>query len=381
MPSFDESVKSSVSGALQDTQNVTSKVSQSTPKVAPSIFETGPKDVAIAVDRFGKRQISYVNQQAAGVKGAFDSFFANNKVIALTKGVLSDIAKTTNAALTAVNDSKKALESYTGLNLSSVGAAKASLMQASITTMSNVTGMDMQKVMRDSEDIQRIAANADIGDVNSLFNTANRLLGTNTVGTLFDTRSESSVFGSIMRQASELGMVDMFDTLWDKVYKNDQSYNGNFARYSASNSIPTVLYNGDLVMLNKLIDKLGGESIIQQYPTAITDFLGNYSAPYDTGPGDYPGIRTDIVNTMTRLDPEWLQFAPERSGSVRLDPFLKANNVILAIFTQDSLDTNKITSATSVAKPEAVSALIASSYPKQSTAGLLRAFYPNIPYA
>lgn len=381
MPSFDESVKSSVSGVLQDTKNVTAKVAQATPKVAPSIFETGPKDIAIAVDRFGKREIAYVNQQAAGIKGAFDSFFANNKVIALTKGVLSDIAKTTNAALTAVTESKKALENYTGLNLSSVGAAKASLMQASITTMSNVTGMDMQKVMRDSEDIQRIAAGADIGDVNSLFNTANRLLGTNTVGTLFDTRTESSVFGSIMQQASELGMVDMFDTLWDKVKKNDEGYNGNFARYSASNSIPTVLYNGDLVMLNKLIDKLGGDSIIQQYPTAITDFLGNYSLPYDTDPGAYPGIRTEIVNTMTRLDPEWLQLRPEHSGSSRLDPFLKANNVVLAIFTQDSLDTSKIPSATSVAKPEAISALIAGSYPRQSPTSLLRAFYPNIPYA
>jgi len=381
MPSFEESVKSSVSGVTKDTQNVTAKVAQAAPKVAPSIFETGPKDVVVAVDRFGKRSVSYVNQQAAGIKGAFDGFFSNNKIISLTKSTLSDIAKTANSALTAVNDAKKQLENYTGLNLNSIGAAKASLNEAAITTMSNVTGMDMQKVMRDSQSIQRIAAGADLGDVNSLFTAANRLLGTNTVGTLFDTRSESAVFGSLLQQASQLGMIDLFDKLWDKVYANDQQYNGNFARYSASNSIPSVLYNGDLEMLNKLIDKMGGDAIMQQYPTAITDFLGNYNVPYDTSPGEYPTLRTKIVDTMTRLDPQWLKFDDAHSGSYRLDPFLKANEVVLAIFTQSSLDTSLIAQAKSDANPESICALIASSYPRQSGSSLLRAFYPNIPYA
>lgn len=381
MPSFEESVKSSVSGVMTDTQNVTAKVAQATPKVAPSIFETGPKDVTVAVDRYGKRAVSYVNQQAAGIKGAFDGFFSNNKIISLTKSTLSDIAKTANSALTAVNDAKKQLENYSGLNLSSLGAAKASINTAAITTMSNVTGMDMQKVMRDSENIQRIAAGADMGDVNSLFTAANRLLGTNTVGTLFDTRSESAVFGSLLQQASQLGMIDMFDKLWDKVYKNDQQYNGNFARYSASNSIPTVLYNGDIEMLNKLIDKMGGDAIIQQYPTAITDFLANYNAPYDTSPGAYPELREKIVATMNRLDPQWLKFDAAHSGSYRLDPFLKANEIVLAIFTQSSLDTSLIAQAKSSANPESICALIASSYPRQSGSSLLRQFYPNIPYA
>lgn len=381
MPSFDESVKNAVNTAQTDTGDVTAKIASTTPKIASSIFETGPKDAVVVADRFGKRAVSWVNQEAAGIKGAFDGFFSNNRIISLTKSTLKDIATTANSALKAVNDSKKQLENYTGLNLSSVGAAKASLNNAAVTTMSSVTGYDMQRVMRNADEIQRISENADLSSVNSLFSTANRLLGTETIGNLVDMRSESSVLGSLLQQASQLGMTDMFDTLWDKVDKNDKMYNDNIARYSASTSVPTVLYNGDLVMLNKLIDKLGGESILQQYPTAITDFLGNYTTAYDITPGDYPTLRNDITTTMSRLDPEWLKLDSDNSGTYKLDPFLKANNVVLGIFQSGAVDMAGVSTAQAKVDPVAVSALIASSYPKQSGSSLLKAYYPNIPYA
>lgn len=381
MPSFDESVKNVVNTPTKDSGDVTAKIATSSPKIASSMFETGPKDALVVADRFGKRTVSWVNQQAAGVKGAFDGFFSNNRIISLTKSTLKDITTTATSALKAVNDSKKQLEAYTGLNLSSIGAAKASLNNAAITTMSSVTGYDMQKVMRDSEEIQRVAANADFSSVNSLFTTANRLLGTQTVGNLVDMRSESSILGSLMQQASQLGMTDLFDDLWTKVDKNDKQYNDTIARYSASNSIPTVLYNGDLVMLNKLIDKLGGEAILLQYPNAITDFLGSYTTDYGTTPGDYAEIKASIITTMNRLDPYWLQWDSNRTGTYRLDPFLKANETVLAIFQYDAVGMSGVPTATAVVDSVAVSAMIASSYPRQSGSSLLRAFYPNIPYA
>lgn len=381
MPSFDQSVKDAVNTPQTDSGNVTAKVASSSPKIASSIFETGPKDAIVVADRFGKRAVSWVNQEAAGIKGAFDGFFSNNRIIALTKSTLKDIGTTANSALKAVNDSKKQLESYTGLNLSSLGAAKASLNNAAITTMSSVTGYDMQRVMRNADDIQRIASNADLGSVNSLFSTANRLLGTEAIGNLVDMRSESSVLGSLLNQASQLGMPDMFDKLWDKVDKNDKMYGDNIARYSAAISVPTVLYNGDILMLNKLIDKLGGESILQQYPTAITDFLGNYVTAVDATPGDYPALRVSISDTMARLDPEWLKLDSTHSDTYRLDPFLKANNVVLAIFQSGAVDMSTVANAQAQVDRVAVSALIASSYPKQSGSSLLKAYYPNIPYA
>lgn len=377
MTNFSDSVQAAVNTTTADTGDVTAKIAQTAPKVASSIYETGPKDAVVAVDRYGKRAVSWLNQEAAGVKGAFDGFFSNNRILSLGKSTLNEIGQTANSALKAVADAKKQISSYTGLNLNSLGAAKASLQNAAVTTLANVSGLDTSKIMRDTDNVLRISSRADAGSVTSLFSAANSILGTTVVGKLFDTQSESAVWGSLMQQASQLGMTDLFDTLWDKVDKNDKQYGGNVAYYSASNSIRTVITNGDTVMLNKLIDKLGGSAIMAQYPLAITDFLANYAIDYDATPGDYPQIRSDLVTTLNRLDPTWLV----QDGFHRTDPFTNANQSILAIFTQNSVDTSLVDTATATADPDSVTALIASSYPRQSSTTLLRAFYPNIPYA
>lgn len=349
--------------------NVTDNVSKTIPKVASSIFESGPKDAMVAVDSYGKRAVSFINQEAAGVKGKFDGFFSNIRILSTAKDTLKAAAQTATSAMKAVNDARSQIENYTGLNLSSVGAAKASLNSAAITTLANVSGYDVNRVMRDGEQIQRIASNADLGSVNGLYTAANRLLGVGSVGNLVDMRSDGSVLGAMMAQASQLGMTDLFDKLWDKVADDDNRYGGSTARYSASSSIAAVLQNGDLVMLNKLIDKLGGNAILQQYPNAISTFLNNYRVDYDATPADYNKIRTDLTNTFNRLDPKWVSFDANGVKVYSLDAFSNATNVVMAIFGfRKDVDTQV-----------AVSALISSSYPKQSASSLFRAYYPNMP--
>ncbi|QXO10905.1 hypothetical protein pEaSNUABM54_00079 [Erwinia phage pEa_SNUABM_54] len=349
--------------------NITTDVSKSIPKVASSIFESGPKDALVAVDSYGKRAVSFINQEAAGVKGKFDGFFSNIRILSTAKDTLKSAAQTATSALKAVNDAKSQLENYTGLNLSSLGAAKASLNNAAITTLANVSGYDVNRVMRDGEAIQRIASNADLGSVNGLYTAANRLLGVGSVGNLVDMRSDGSVLGALMSQAGQLGMTDLFDKLWDKVSADDNLYGGSTARYSANQTVASVLQNGDLVMLNKLIDKLGGSAILQQYPDAFSRFLNNYRIDYDSTPADYDTIRNSITTTFNRIDPNWMTLAANGVTEYQLAPFANATNIVMAIFGfRKGADVRAATSA-----------LIASSYPKQSASSLFRAYYPNMP--
>lgn len=367
--SVNKALADSTAAGKKTAGNVTDTVSKTIPKVASSIFESGPKDAVVAVDSLGKRAVSFINQEAAGVKGAFDGFFSNNRIISTASSTLKSAAATATSALKSVNDAKKQLENYSGLNLSSVGAAKASLNNAAITTLANVSGYDVKRTMRDVENIQRIAQNADLGSVNGVYTAANRLLGVGAVGNLIDMRSDGSILGALMTEAGQLGMTDMFDKLWDKVSKDDNLYGGSTARYSANNVVLAVLQNGDLVMLNNLIDKLGGPAIIQQYPDAIARFLNNYRVDYNSTPADYESIRAELTTTFNRLDANWVTFNANKVAVYSLDAFSNATNVVMAIFGFRKGQDQR----------QAVSALISSSYPKQSASSLFKAYYPNMP--
>lgn len=367
MPSYADSVNESVNNKTPDNGNVTAKVGSNNPKVAASVYETGPRDSTVPVDNFGRRAVSYINQQAAGVRGAFDGFFNNFKILGAAKETIAEIGQIASDALREVEDSKREIEAYTGLNLSSLGALKDSLSDAAVVTMSNITGVDIESAIRDGEDIIRICEDADLSSVNGILSTTNKLMGNDLFDNIVDMRAETAIWSGLLQQAARLGMVDLYDVYWDEIYKNDSMYGSNYGPYSASMSFRDVVQNGDLIMMNKLIDSTGGPMLLNQYPEAMMDFLQNYRLPYGKGPEDYPELRKDITDTFARLDPEWFDITINELPTTRLDAFTRANNVAKAVFTQNSTDADR---------PMVIAACIADSYPRQDAAMLLNSFYP-----
>jgi hypothetical protein len=369
MPSYADSVNNAVDSKSPQNGNVTAQISSSNPKVASSVFEVGPRDANVPVDNFGRRAVSAINQEAAGLRGAFDGFFNSFKIVGLGLDTLTEVGQIASDALRNVEDSRRELEQYTGLNLSSVGAFKDSLSDAAVITMSNVTGYDLESVMRDGDEIMRICDEADLGSVNGLISTTNRLLGVGGLGDVVDMRAECAVWSGLLQQSARLGMIDTYDLYYDQIQKNDAMFGGTYGPYSASMATRDVVQNGDLIMLNKLIDSAGGTMILQQYPDLMVDFLQNYRLPYGKGPEDYPELRNDIITTFNRLDPLWFSVEINNLVAVRLDAFLKANSVSKAVFTINTQPDDQF---------GVIGMAIADSYPRQNAGTLLDAYYPYL---
>lgn len=366
MASFSDSVDSALgqvnTGAA--TGNVTAKASTVIPKVASSVYETGPKDDLIAVDIYGKKPLTFINDLSAGAKGALDSFFGSMKITGMAKETINSALTSANSTLGAVVDAKKQIESYTGINLNALGDLKNQVSNVAITTIANTMGIDPTSMYYDGQSIVRVGDDIKQGGVNGIFNAINRITGIDAFKNVIDLQAESALLGALMSQAGSLGMTSAFDELWDRVNKNDSFYGDNIAYRSGVDALNSVVSRGDLPMLETLVDKMGGGVLTSSWPNLLREFLANYTLPYDTTPGQYATEYQNFIRVFDKVQPGWRQ--KEGNGGVlyNLDPFLRVSTSTQKVFE----------SATDPGLRASVR--IANSYSPQSAVELMKSFYP-----
>lgn len=353
------------SAPAKETTSAVEATAQKLNGVAKSIFESGPKEAVVVADAFGKRAMSVLSDAATGAKTAFDGFIGKFTPSPLTQASIKDALKTATTAVKKVNDARKQLESVSGIKLNQLGSAsKGELMTAAIRTIATGGGVDAKRIMDETNQIVRISERANMGDVNSLFNTFNALAGNSAIKNIVDLQSESALFGQLLRQSTQLGVTSMINDLWSKVYGNDKRYGDNIARRSVMDSLGVVIRNGDLDTLEQIAGKVGGGEIYSNYPDAITMFLTTYTIPLGTKTTDYPALAARMVALFNLIKSDWLMTSHNETPVYRIEVFRNigsgAKRILMS--SADKGMASAITIAPSY-KPAKVKALVKSFYP------------------
>lgn len=326
MGTFEDSVKDAVQTTTdKDPQagKVTSKAKTQGKKVASSIYEVKPNEDISVADGYGKRTINAINGMALAAKEAADDLFSKFTIFGEAADVLREAKQQVSETMQTVKEAKRQVEEYTGLNLSSVPALKASLQNGAITTIANASGLDKSSVFEIQQNTAMIAEGVSNGDVSLLLDATARVTGFDAKRMYRDIQTESAIFGELLGSAVGFGVTNIFDDLYDRVVSNDRKYGDNTAQRVIANNLDAVLMRGDFAMLRKLAEKSEEGFLIGQKPTLFTDMLNNYRIPYGKEVKDYPELAKDIIETFNLIDSTWIGFTENGKRIARCDAFLR----------------------------------------------------------
>lgn len=341
--------------------NVVSSAKKFGTKIADSVMEVTPKTDLTVADKYGKRAVNFVNELALKTRALADDLFGNFKIIGEAKEVLKDAKDTVNGAMATVREARSQVESYTGLNLSSVGALKDSLQNGAITTIANTTGINKSAIY----DSIRISEGIAAGDVNALMDATYRITGIDIGGELRNLQTESAIFGELLGSAVGFGITDIYDELFNRIQTNDRLYGDNIAERSVTDNLYRVIANGDIEMLFKIAQTLPPGMVLSTYPDFAADILARYNLPYGKQDTDYSAELKQLDECFTLIDPEWLHSVGGKYTYYSLGPFLKASRDAIRVFS------------THADHGVRMAVNISQKYSKQAPTDIIRQHYPN----
>lgn len=118
-----------------------------------------------------------------------------------------------------------------------------------------------------------------------------------------DVSVQSSLYNSILYQASGYGMYDSYRTLWDKY-----PYAG-LRQDAFIQAMQVMITNGDIRSIDKviqLLDREGRNTLLNKYPDFVTTLFAKFSFADDVYPEDHPELLTKLLGILEIVvGPNW----------------------------------------------------------------------------
>lgn len=285
-------------------------------KIASSVITTKPDDSVLAKDAYSATPS--VTEDKLSLVSITNNAESVVKNMAITPANLGDVIKFDGGSA-GIDGGKLAevLKKNSAAGMAKNGEAGQALNKVANGALKNVDGLDKDtKLLAESlypgiltssaatlvdeaGEVYNIYDNADPKTASAITSIANKLLGTQAFGDMVDKTPELALAASVVKTAISLGIPKVIDSLVSK-YKRDQSILTQLLK-----SVRSTIYRSDLPTLNTIMDHIGSEGVLAQVPDACSLLLSMYKFRKNTKGSEYLGLRSELLNTLTRIDSNW----------------------------------------------------------------------------
>lgn len=204
-------------------------------------------------------------------------------------------------------------------------------------------------------------------DARSFTEMLKRITSDDELAETLDMGTQFGMLDSMINEAVRLGIPQAIDHLLEE-YQDDQ-----MRCKLLLNNVETAAQNSELSPIEKTVDRCGGDAIIDRYPQIINTILRSYYIPSHVERGEYPDLRTRLIDLLDSIDERWHERRftytdsddEEHTDWVKyLGPYASASEDALELLKGDD--------------DHFVSSLIAEDYQETSLRLLIQKYYPEV---
>lgn len=343
-------------------------------KLSPAVILTGPNDALLANDGRGATPQSTINKAKPTTT---PSPSVGNALTAATPlvGKVVEAALIDKIRNPQISDTQalQSLERSIGTRLVTLyGAATGSNVPTTkaLTAFKNdLTGRDPTKLLDSAGRVVDVWDRADPGKVASLSQAIQSI--TRTVGNtgLIDTKGKYAAALGLLDMAISLGVPQLIDDIIQYVKVNKES------KRLLIESVRGVIVRSDLNTLNKILDLVGSEGVLQRVPDAVSLLLTFYRFQWGTKPEHYPARRAELLTVLARIRTDW---SSANRGITAVSDLGATNYMSGAAKTLLTLIQPGTTDANYFDQPYLLEATMAGAYPSQDLQRLSNKLYPEL---
>lgn len=266
--------------------------------LATSFFQGGADDKLAAIDAYTKAPTG----TQSGTKGTgLDLGNSILNAIRSTKFSATDISGIITVKDGAHIDKAAARTKVDGLMKSS-GLYKtfSDTMQQNIANaIGAATGKDGSSYLVTIGGVAKEVMAGDASDLKGIVGLLNSISGNSELASLLDMTSSFAFFNETIQKMNEWGLTDAFSELIDKID------NEELRKKLMLSNVRSLIVNGDLDNVNKVIDYFGVEQVLSRVSDAIELLITCYAFPEDTTSDKYPSIRDKFIALLGRFKTNW----------------------------------------------------------------------------
>lgn len=187
------------------------------------------------------------------------------------------------------------LGSKIGLDLNSNSSLMYQLTNMANSEFNDLTGGVFGNLVTSDGSSFRITQNWRDQAGNGLLSLLGR---TTSLTGIMDDTFNTSYYNSLLKLSAQYGMSDSYESIM-KNYTDQED-----AQTAVINIIPTLMQNGDLVSMGKVLDLVSTTRyavINAKYPQLINQLFNNFSIDQNTSVGEYPTIKALFFKVITTI--------------------------------------------------------------------------------
>lgn len=326
-------------------------------RLANSIFQGRSTDKLITEDAYSIVDNITRNAFFDSIKGVYSDLIDNLNTKA-GKNAIKDLIK---AATSETVDKEQLLDkalntlgtSRYGILKNLNGSIKTKLVEAGSVLM----GDSSKKVIDIVYNELKISTTTDnVNDAGDLIDLIKDISGGEELLEMIDVEAESAVVGGLLSSAISEGIPEVMDDILDLT--GNSTVKVNALAYAAKDA----LNSGRTDTVNKIIDEIGANKIFETDNKATKTLLSSFTLE-GKSVSEHTAARTDLVDTLTRLDADWDK--ESRNGEKVFS---------LSAYSNMSEDSKKLLLQE---EPQRTLALAVDSYKTKSVDEVIKELYPN----
>jgi hypothetical protein len=346
----------------------------STTKAATSVAITRPKDVLAAVDARSSTTSQALTKPPANQNNFLTQGLDKLKNSGLDAKDLGDVISIKDGKLGVdIRQAGPRVDQVAGSSISGIITSDNQDVKArALAGIAGLYGDDqITSIITDTGNILRIDKNTDTSSARSLVGAVSRLLSDTAIGTAVDQSAYLSTGRALLEAAISMGMPEMIDALKNK-FEDDRE-----AKAKLINGVKGVILRSDLDTLDKIIGWIGVSGVLSKVPDAVQLLLAAYAFPPGTTPEKYAECKTNLLNMLNRLNPNWLYTDFQGVQVYNFEVFTRASFNAVTLLNLDTVDTIKDSNGV-IANPYLVPTLIAPQYRVVDLQELTLKKYPQL---
>lgn len=198
-----------------------------------------------------------------------------------------------------------------------------------ISSISLLTGKSNEESAVVVNGVQTIVKKKNIKDVNDFVNLMGSVTGNKELLEVLDLQAEGVILGDLLKQASDLGLLDAADIILSKI-KDDK-----MRRSVLLDNILSYATWSDLDMIDKTIDHVGSDKILAKHPNIVELIVKHFNFKQTSDKVLLEQTRVKFTRVLNRLDSKW--HVTKRNGveTSSLNVFIGASKSSLTLFNLD----------------------------------------------
>lgn len=275
------------------------------PKVADAtstLVTTKAKDTLMAVDGYGKTATQTLtnmkndlqNRIAAAKNWLFNTEIGDlgslHEALDKVNGIKKDITALNNQLSDAIGSSIATVRGINDAVLSQAQDNLALLNKIPFDVLQNGKGNAL-----------RVILGATSSEANGLIDSVSRIIPTlkGELTRYDDYAANVALKVGLLKNAAGLGMTDVING----IMKTDPT--NVVMKTALIDQFDQAILNGDLTIINSIVDNLGVEFTLGRYPNAVGEILQSYRMPLGTTAADYTAAGVELIRTLSRFNPNW----------------------------------------------------------------------------